>query len=101
MKKHYPWWSYIKEVIRHYPSQRNADLHGVDKLNHDAVQAAVEATERMEDGEDRMKLIKLVYWDGTHTIDGAAQKIPCGRRTAMRMQRNFFETVARNRGLLD
>lgn len=100
-KQHYPWWGYIKAIIRDYPGRTGIDLSGVAKREFEAVQAAVEATERMAGGRDRMKLVQLVHFDRTHTIEGAALTVPCSERTAARWQRRFFEDVARRRDLLD
>ena len=100
-KTHYPWWGYIKAIIRAYPGWVGIDLSGVAKREFEAVQAAVEATERMEGGLDRLKVIRLVHWDRTHQLPGAALVVPCSERTAVYWQRNFFEMVARYRDLLD
>lgn len=100
-KPHYSWWAYIKEIVQAYPTRIGVGLSGVAKREFDAVQAAVEATERMSDGQNRLKVIQLTHWDWTHTLEGAALEIPCSRRTAMRWQRLFFEEVARNRDLLN
>lgn len=66
-----------------------------------AVDGAVEVTKHMENGDARIKIIEMVHWDRTHTLEGAAMEAHCGRATAARWQRDFFEEVARNRGLLD
>lgn len=100
-KQHYPWWGYVKSIVRDYATQCTEDLTGVAVANYEAVIEAVNATERMTDGQNRLKLIKMLHWDRTHTLEGAARVIPCGRSTAARWQREFFEMVARNRGLLD
>lgn len=100
-KQHYPWCGYIRAIVRAYPGRMGADLSGVAKREYEAVRAAVEATERMEDGEARLKVIRLVHWNRTHTLEGAALTVPCSERTAGRWQRRFFEEVARNRDLLD
>lgn len=100
-KPHYPWWGYIKTVIRAYPGRMGIDLSGVAKREFEAVQHAIEATERMGGGQNRMKVIRMVHFDRTHQLPGAALMIPCDRATAARWQRSFFEEVARNRDLLD
>lgn len=100
-KTHYTWWPYIKDIIREYPARCGMELYGVAQREQEAVQAAIDATERMTNGEERLKAIRLVHWDRTHTLGGAALVIPCGRATAARWQKRFFEMVARNRDLLD
>lgn len=101
MRYRYTWWGYIRDLIQKYPGTEGKDLSGVAVKGRDAVKSAIEATERMNGGEDRMKLIRMVHFDRTHTLEGAAQKIPCNRSTAARWQRKFFEDVARARGILD
>lgn len=101
MKLHYPWWGYIKAIIREYPDRMGKDLSGVAKREYEAVQAAIDATERMNGGEARLRVIRLVHWDGTRTLEGAALMVPCSRRWAAKWQRDFFEEVARSFGLLD
>ena len=101
--RHYSWWRYIKEIVQQYPNRKDEDLEsvGVSFLESVSVRSAIAATEQMENGAERMRIIKMVHWDRTHTLEGAALEIPCDRATAARWQRKFFEEVARNRGLLD
>lgn len=101
MKTHYPWWNYIRAIIRAYPAREGKELSGVAKHEYEAVQAAIEATERMADGQARAKIIQLVHFDRTHALKGASAAVYCSERTAAYWQREFFEEVARNRGLLD
>lgn len=55
----------------------------------------------MQDGEERLKFICLVFWDKTHTLEGAAMAVNCSDRTARRWHTDFIKRVARNYGLLD
>ncbi len=100
-KQRYTWWPYIKDIIRKYPARRSMELHGLDRREQEAVQTAINATERMVNGEARLKIIRLVLWDRAHTLEGAALMIPCSKATANRWQRAFFEMVARNRDVLE
>lgn len=100
-KNHYSWWPYIRDAVQAYPASLGQDLHGVALLNYEAVRDAVDATERMTDAVARMSVIRLVHFERTHTLEGAALTVPCDRATAARWQRRFFEDVARNRNLLD
>lgn len=100
-KQHYDWWGYVKSLIRKYPENRLSELSGVAFRNHEAVKKAVDATTMMDGGANRLKVISMVHWERTRTLDGAALAVPCDRATAARWQRKFFEEVARNRDLLD
>lgn len=95
----YSWWAYIRDIIRQYPARQGKALEGVEKREYEAVQAAVDATERMEDGVARMSIIRNVHWFRTYTLEGAALAVPCSRRAATYWQRQFFEMVARERDL--
>lgn len=100
-KNHYAWWAYIKAIVQAYPARQDVNLRGVALREYEAVRDAVDATERMTDAVSRMSVIRLVHFERTHTLEGAALTIPCDRATAARWQRRFFEEVARNRNLLD
>lgn len=80
-------------VLRELPTTRQRE--------YEAVRLAVAATERMKSSRDRLKIIDLVFWKRTHTLEGAALTIPCSYRTAQRYHETFIETVAKEFGLLD
>lgn len=101
-KTHYPWWSYVKYIVQQYPKREHGSLPSVVQNREVmAVGSAIFKTEQMDGGDERMKVIRMVHFDRTHTLSGAALEIPCDRATAARWQRKFFEDVARNRGLID
>lgn len=88
-------------MIQEYPGARSSDLSGVELREHEAVKKAVDETMKMNGGANRLKVIGMVHWERTRTLGGAALAVPCSDRTAAYWQREFFELVARNRGLLD
>ena len=61
-------------AIRELPTQKQRE--------YEAVRKAIEATERVPGGRDRIKVIDLVFWRRSHTLEGAALTIPCSYRTA-------------------
>ncbi|EDS11215.1 hypothetical protein ANACOL_01835 [Anaerotruncus colihominis DSM 17241] len=65
-----------------------------------AVQRAIEQTAQMENGLERMKVIDLVFFSRTHTLEGAAMMVPCSYDTAQKYHAQFIKAVARNMGLL-
>jgi len=95
-KSRYDWWSYIKAVVRRYPAMKDQELSGIALNERNAVEAAISETERMRNGTDRLKVIDLVFWRGTHKIPGAALMIPCSERTAAQWHGDFVKTVAKN-----
>lgn len=100
-KPRYSWWGYVKAIIRRYEPYREPELHGVPLRESCAVSEAVCETERLQDGDDRLKFIRLVFWDKTHTLEGAALAVNCSERTARRWHTDFIKCVARHYGLLD
>ncbi len=91
----YIWWSYAKGMIRGYKG-------GVPlpEKDHAAVDAAVRDTEQMPDGAARLRMIELVLWKRTHTLQGAAMAVHVSERTAQEWHRQFIRLVGEKRGLL-
>lgn len=77
------------------------ELPSTSQREYEAVRRAVEATERYRNGRDRLYIIKLVLWDRSHTLEGAALMVPCGAASAWRWHGEFIRLVASNYGLLD
>lgn len=68
---------------------------------YEAVRQAIEMTERYNNGRDRLSIIKLVLWDRSHTLEGAALMMPCSWRSAAQWHGEFIKLVAKNYGLMD
>lgn len=79
-----------------YPKLKEKELFGREKSEFEAVQAAIDETERMVDGRKRLEIINLTLWMGTHTIEGAALLIPCHKNTAQGWRSQFIKAVAKN-----
>ena len=81
------------------------ELNQTEQRSLDAVEAAIRATQRRQDGKERLDLIHLVYWpkryDQAMTLKEASIKVNISEPTAWRWHRDFIMTVARYRGLLD
>lgn len=77
------------------------ELPRTSQREYEAVRQAISVTEHMNASRDRLKIIDLVYWKKTHTLEGAALMIPCSYRTARRYHEAFIELVAQKYGLMD
>lgn len=77
------------------------ELPSTQQREFEAVRRAIKTTERYYNGADRLKVIRLVLWDRSHTLEGAAQVVPCSYMTARRYHCDFIIHVAKNYGLLD
>lgn len=96
------WWSYAKWMIRVYDVDRHIADKKKRRLTDDefyAVEAAVEETKQRIDGAERLRLIDLVLWKRTHTLQGAAMVVYVSERTAQEWHRQFIYLVAEKRGL--
>jgi hypothetical protein len=91
----YGWWGYVKWMIRGY---KNGAL--LTKAESEAVRDAVTETGQLVDGAERLKLVDMVLWKRTHTIQGAAMAIFVSDRTAQEWHRQFIRLVGQKRGLL-
>lgn len=102
MNYRYDWWPYMQAIVRRYPS-RQANFENLGKIQRREVHAVSEAirrTEVMEDGDDRIKLVKAVYWSRHRkTMAGIAMDLYISRATACRWNSEFILTVAECFGL--
>jgi hypothetical protein len=91
----YGWWAYAKWMIRSY---KGGGL--MTKAERAAVEEAIAETEQLVDGVERLRLIDLVLWKRTHTLQGAAMAVYVSERTAQEWHRQFIRLVGQKRGLL-
>ena len=77
------------------------ELPSTAQREYEAVRRAIETTEHYNNGRDRLRIIKLVLWDGTHTLEGAALMIPCSHKTARKWHGEFIRMTASYYGLMD
>lgn len=96
-KARYYWYAHVKRTIERYPD-------GLDlKTNQGAIAYAsisrvIEDTRKIQDGEDRVRLVKMLCWDKSHTIDGAASVLHISSITAHRWWHAFIYAVAKELG---
>lgn len=89
----YDWWGYVKGMLRRYPSGN------LTEQEREAIDKAIDATLSMDSGMERMRIVELVFWKRTHTLEGAALQIPVSYETACKWHRSFLYLVAEQRGL--
>lgn len=76
-------------------------LPEVNRRELEAVRAAICHVEGLHSGKERMELVKLYYWQRSHTLFGAANAIHVSEKTALRWNRDFVMQVAENFGLIE
>ena len=78
------------------------ELPSTKQREYEAVRRSIAQTENAPyTGEIRMKIIELMYWKRSHTLDGAALETHCSYCTARRYHAEFIYLVAKNYGLMD
>lgn len=77
------------------------ELPSTQQREYEAVRQAVETTAQYRNGQERLKVVRLVLWDRSHTLEGAALAVPCSWRTAAGWHGEFIRLVASNYGLMD
>lgn len=84
---------YIREVLRSYGDIRSKPA---DKRTEVECRCAVvvETALAQVDNAACIAMINMVYFDKTHTIEGAALEIPVSRGTAMRWNGDFMRIMA-------
>ena len=90
------WWSYVRAMVRQYPKRKGSAKTATEQRERDAVSRAIE---EFLNAPDKLQLIKLVYWDRTLTLDGAAKACFISYATARRWNSEFLYTVAKHYGL--
>lgn len=81
----------------------DAALRELPKINQremEAVSKAIGETQKLDTGEERLRMVRLVFWDKTHTLDGVAMKMNRCKRTIVQWHIDFINTVAKNFGLI-
>lgn len=95
--------AYMREILREYPrAKKKPPGDRTDKENRlvDIVDRTLAEIERMRDGRHRVQLIRLTYFDRSHTLYGAAMTIPVSERQAEKWSSQFMNLLSYKLGLL-
>lgn len=76
------------------------ELPQTEQKEYEAVEGAIKQTREKENGEEVLKMIRLVYWDRSHTIYGASRELSISEKTAKRWHGEFIKIIAKIYGLL-
>ncbi len=87
---------YIKEILWSYPKicakpweKRTRN----EQRRFETVNALLDMVDRMEDARDKRKFMDMVYFRQSHNIQGAALRIPVGKRTVERWNSQILGAV--------
>lgn len=95
--------AYMREILREYPrAKKKLPGDRTDKENRlvDIVDRTLAEIERMRDGRHRVQLIRLTYFDRSHTLYGAAMTIPVSERQAKKWNNVLMMVMAEKMQLL-
>lgn len=79
-------------AMRELPRPKQTELN--------AVQDTIHLTEHLRTGKDRLRLIDMVFWKGTHTLAGAALALNISYDTAIDYHGDFIMLVAYHKELI-
>lgn len=80
-------------ALRELPPNRQREL--------DAVRIAMDAQSLRSNGELRRELVRLVYWEQSHTLSGAAMRLHISYDTARQWNKEIIYSVGRAAGLMN
>lgn len=81
-----------------YPDKLIAENTAQSALWMYAINKAIKQTEGMDNGEDRMKAVQLVYFEDRYTIAGAADKLGYAEMTIRRWLSAFANLAGKYAG---
>lgn len=68
---------------------------GQKQREYDGVVSAISDTLSRVDGSERLRMIDLIFWHKTHTLEGAAMQCNVSYATAKIWHNDFIRTVAK------
>ena len=83
-------------MIRKYPDRKGRRLNKTERAEQRAVEAAIAETSELPSGQERLMVVELVLWKGTHNLEGAAVELHFSEATAKRYHGDFVRAVGRN-----
>lgn len=88
--------AYIREVLRDYPKicEKLPEKRSKNEQRRfETVNALLETVDQMPDARSKRKIIEIVYFKKSHTLQGAALQISVGERTAQRWNAQIMDAV--------
>lgn len=90
------WWGAARQSLYDYPLEPWDELSRLDKA---AVDAAINDTRALLDGEVRLRIIDAVFFKKTHRLVGAAQREYISYQSARNKVADFIRLWVKHRGL--
>lgn len=91
------WFGIVKREITTPASQKNKNSNNTKRYNK-AIKLALEQTEALDRGPDRVKAIELILINQTHTYTGASLELHYSERLIQRWISDFIYLVGKKVG---
>lgn len=91
----------MKNVLMYYGRKKTCGFSPHEQRLDAAIEKAIAEASGKKDGEERLRLYDIYFFKQTHTVQGAAQCIPCSEATATRWINDLVDSVGRNIGYID
>ncbi len=96
----YIGWDYVKAVLREYGEYKNnPEKCRLKPFQIEAVEKTLEEVKAMSNPDERLKMIELVFWERSHTLQGAALKVYVSYETAVLWHKKIVERLGVNLGI--
>lgn len=96
----YWWYDYVKKSIMHSVGTGTAPETLQESISDMAVKKVLARTKGQYRGDERLKMIDLVYKKRQHSVPGAAVQLHISEGTARDWNREFVYAVAKEMGFL-
>lgn len=96
----YWWYDYVKKSIMRNLGTGTAPETLQESISDMAVKKVLARTKGQYRGEERLKMIDLVYKKRQHSVPGAAVQLHISEGTARDWNREFVYAVAKEMGFL-
>lgn len=95
----YWWYSNVVRALRQYKKGlRENSIQNV--LSHMAIEEALEECQYKENGQERLKIITMLYINSSHNVSGVAMACYLSESTVKRYAKEFVYDVARRMGYM-
>lgn len=96
----YWWYDYVKKSIMHSLGTGTAPETLQEFISDKAVKTVLAKTKSQYRGDERLRMIDLVYRKRQHNVPGAAVKLHISETTACEWSKEFVYAVAKEMGFL-
>lgn len=91
------WYGIVRQMVRRYP-QLMMEQNIQSGIFCKAIEKTIEETAKLPNGNDRLKVVDVVLFTKTKTVEGVAIDVNYSERTVQSWINSFINAVGRNAG---